>query len=157
MLPEKSLAWGQSKSCIRELAAYGTARKAEIGKDKVFDFSIGNPSVPAPDCVAEAISALLKEDSLELHGYTPASGRMSFRTAIAEDLNRRYQAGVSADMIYVTGGGPLLLHPRAASAWRGGCDLCALLPGVYGVHRGGGRQAGVRSPRRRASAGYGGF
>ena len=124
MLPEKSLAWGQSKSCIRELAAYGTARKAEIGKDKVFDFSIGNPSVPAPDCVAEAISALLKEDSLELHGYTPASGRMSFRTAIAEDLNRRYQAGVSADMIYVTCG---------AAAGLSSCTHGLLLPGEEAV------------------------
>ena len=124
MLPEKSLAWGQSKSCIRELAAYGTARKAEIGKDKVFDFSIGNPSVPAPDCVAEAISALLKEDSLELHGYTPASGRMSFRTAIAEDLNRRYQAGVSADMIYVTCG---------AAAGLSSCAHGLLLPGEEAV------------------------
>lgn len=124
MLPDKSLAWGQSKSCIRELAAYGTARKAEIGKDKVFDFSIGNPSVPAPDCVAEAISALLKEDSLELHGYTPASGRMSFRTAIAEDLNRRYQAGVSADMIYVTCG---------AAAGLSSCTHGLLLPGEEAV------------------------
>ena len=124
MLPEKSLAWGQSKSCIRELAAYGTARKAEIGKDKVFDFSIGNPSVPAPDCVAEAISALLKEDSLELHGYTPASGRMSFRTAIADDLNRRYQAGVSADMIYVTCG---------AAAGLSSCTHGLLLPGEEAV------------------------
>ena len=59
MLPEKSLAWGQSKSCIRELAAYGTARKAEIGKDKVFDFSIGNPSVPAPPVVKESLLSLL--------------------------------------------------------------------------------------------------
>ena len=48
MLPENSLAWGRSKSCIRELAAYGAARKQEIGPERVFDFSIGNPSVPAP-------------------------------------------------------------------------------------------------------------
>ncbi len=86
-------------------------------KDKVYDFSIGNPSVPAPDCVAEAISDLLATDSAALHGYTPASGLMSFRTAIAEDLNRRYQAGVSADMIYVTCG-------AAAGCCCAGCAKC---------------------------------
>ena len=48
MINEKSLAWGRSKSCIRELAGYASARKAEIGVENVFDFSIGNPSVPSP-------------------------------------------------------------------------------------------------------------
>ncbi len=104
MLPKKYLAWGQSKSEIRELAAYGAARKAQIGADNVFDFSIGNPSVPAPACVNEAIAELLKGDSVQLHSYTPAAGLMSFRKAIADDLNTRYQAGVSADFIYVTCG-----------------------------------------------------
>ena len=48
MLPNKILGFGLSKSCIRELAAYGAKRKAEIGADQVFDFSLGNPSIPAP-------------------------------------------------------------------------------------------------------------
>lgn len=124
MLPEKSLAWGQSKSCIRELAAYGAARKAQIGKENVFDFSIGNPSVPAPPCVAEAMAELLTMDSIELHGYTPAPGIMRFRRAIAEDLNRRYDAGVSADMIYVTCG---------AAAGLSACTHGLLLPGEEAV------------------------
>ena len=124
MLPEKSLAWGQSKSCIRELAAYGAARKAQIGKEKVFDFSIGNPSVPAPACVKEAMEEMLNVDSVELHGYTPAPGLMSFRQAIAEDLNRRYQAEVSADMIYVTCG---------AAAGLSACTHGLLLPGEEAV------------------------
>jgi len=104
MFPEKSLAWGQSKSGIRELAAYGAARKAEIGADKVFDFSIGNPSVPAPASVHEALRALLEGDSVTLHGYTAAPGLMSFRQAIADDLNARYDAKLRADMVYVTCG-----------------------------------------------------
>ncbi len=124
MLPEKSLAWGQSKSCIRELAAYGTARKAQIGKENVFDFSIGNPSVSAPPCVAEAMAEMLNMDSVELHGYTPAPGIMSFRRAIAEDLNRRYDANVSADMIYVTCG---------AAAGLSACTHGLLLPGEEAV------------------------
>lgn len=104
MLPANSLAWGQSKSCIRELAAYGSARKAQIGEENVFDFSLGNPSVPAPACVDEALHSLLAENSLALHGYTPASGLPSLRKAIAEDLNTRYDAGIEPGMVYVTCG-----------------------------------------------------
>ena len=102
MLPKKSLDWGRSKSCIRELAAYGSARKAEIGADKVFDFSIGNPSVPAPAQVNETLIELLRtQESTELHGYTPAAGLPSLREAIAKDLRTRLDAPVSADGIYV--------------------------------------------------------
>ena len=104
MLPADCLALGRSKNCMRELAAYGNARKAEIGADNVFDFSLGNPSVPAPKCVEDAIRDLLSLDSMSLHGYTPAAGLPSFRKAIAEDLNRRYDAGVSPDMVFVTCG-----------------------------------------------------
>ena len=81
---------GAQGSSIRELFAYGCARKAQIGADKVFDFSIGNPSVPAPDQVRQAILAALDEPSLELHGYTPAAGAPSTRQAIAGSLNRRF-------------------------------------------------------------------
>ena len=101
MFPEKTLAWGRSKSCIRELAAYGTARKAQIGEDRVFDFSIGNPSVPAPDCVDESIRELLNTDSCALHGYTPATGLPSLRQAIAEDLNKKSGVEISPDYVYV--------------------------------------------------------
>lgn len=101
MFPEKTLAWGRSKSCIRELAAYGTARKAQIGADKVFDFSIGNPSVPAPPCVNETIKELLNTDSCALHGYTPAVGLPSLRKAIADDLNKKSSVQISPDYIYV--------------------------------------------------------
>ena len=104
MLPEKQLAWGLSRSCIRELAEYGAARKAEIGADKVFDFSIGNPSVPAPDCVNEAIAELIKGDSIALHGYTTAAGLMSLRQKLAEDLNKRFDIAAKPELMYVTCG-----------------------------------------------------
>ena len=86
MLPEKILGFGLSKSCIRELFAYGAKRKAEIGAENVFDFSLGNPSVPAPPCVEEAIRELLALDSTSLHGYTAAPGLASLRKTIAADL-----------------------------------------------------------------------
>ena len=103
MFPEKSLSWGQSKSCIRELAAFGAARKAEIGADKVFDFSIGSPSVPAPQIVNDTLVELIQNtESVVLHDYTPAVGLPATRKAIAEDLNKRYKAGISPDMVYMT-------------------------------------------------------
>ena len=119
MLPEKSLNWGRSESCIRALAAYGAVRKAEIGAENVFDFSIGNPSVPAPDCVRAAFLEALEMDAVELHGYTPAPGLMSLRKAIAEDLRGR-GAPCSAEMVYVTSG---------ASSGLAACTHGLLLPG----------------------------
>ena len=121
MLPEKSLIWGRSKSCIREIAAYGTARKAEIGAENVFDLRLGNPSVPAPPQVNETLIALLQtRESTELHGYTPAAGLPSLRAAIAEDLRKRLDVPVSADGIYVCCG---------AAAGLAACCRGLLLPG----------------------------
>lgn len=104
MLPESTLAWGRASSCIRELAAFGAMRKKAIGADKVFDFSIGNPSVPAPDCVNDSIAELIKGDSLALHSYTPAAGLPSLREKIAEDLNLRFGLNVDGNNLYVTCG-----------------------------------------------------
>ena len=121
MLPEKPLTWGRSRSCIRELAEYGWARKTEIGAENVFDFSLGNPSIPAPECVNEAIAALVRDtDSVELHGYTTAAGLASLREKIAADRNARFGTDVCADKIYVTCG--------AAAALAISLHAC-LLPG----------------------------
>ena len=100
MIRETCLGWGRSESCIRSIAAYGSARKAEIGAENVFDFSIGNPGVPTHPRVNEALLEIIREDG-EAHDYTPAPGLPSFRRAIAKDLNTRLQAGVSPEGIYV--------------------------------------------------------
>ena len=89
MINETMYGLGNAPSAIRELFAYGLERKAEIGEDKVFDFSIGNPSVPAPDKVAQVIKKLADEPPAQLHAYSQASGLDSTKTAIAENLNRR--------------------------------------------------------------------
>ena len=120
MLPKTILGFGISKSSIRELFAYGAKRKAEIGPDKVFDFSLGNPSVPAPPCVEEAIRELLALDSTSLHGYTPATGLPSLRRAIAADLQTRYGLPAREELIYVTCG---------AAAGLAICMHALLLPG----------------------------
>lgn len=105
MINEKMEQLGKVRSVIRELFEYGKKRKAEIGADKVFDFSLGNPSVPAPPCVNEAISQLLSEkNSLELHGYTSAQGDFSVRKTIADYLNGRHGTRFTADSIYMTVG-----------------------------------------------------
>ena len=105
MISKKMEALGVKKSVIREIFEYAKKRKAEIGNENVFDYSIGNPSVPSPADVKEALLTLLMEtDSVSLHGYTSAQGDLSVRTAIADYLNQTYEAGASPDYIYLTVG-----------------------------------------------------
>lgn len=104
MVNEKMYDLGSEPSAIRELFAYGLARKAEIGADKVFDFSLGNPSIPAPDAVKQAIVELLDEPPISLHGYTPAQGTPGVRSAIADSINRRFGMKATSSNIYMTAG-----------------------------------------------------
>ena len=104
MLPEKTNRWGRSRSCIRTLFEYGTMRKAEIGSENVFDFSLGNPSIPSPQCVNDAIIELAQTENVTLHGYTTAAGILPLREKIAADLNEKTGLHVTADSIYVTCG-----------------------------------------------------
>lgn len=118
MLQEKYLALGKVKNCMRELTAYGNARKAEIGAENVFDFSLGSPSAPVPKVVTQAMIDSLSLDTL--HDRIPEEGLPSFRQAIAEELRRRYAMNVHADYIYIISGAA------------GGLAVCAkalLLPG----------------------------
>ena len=99
------LALGKAPSVIRETFEYGIRRAAEIGSENVFDFSLGNPSVPAPGSVHDSMRRLMEEmDSVQLHGYTSAIGAEPTRAAIAEDINKRFNAGISAQDIYMTCG-----------------------------------------------------
>ncbi|MBR1455631.1 MAG: aminotransferase class I/II-fold pyridoxal phosphate-dependent enzyme, partial [Oscillospiraceae bacterium] len=121
MLNRDCLAWGQSENIIRDLTAYALVRKGEIGADKVFDFSIGNPSVPTPPELTAALRELLEGDPVALHSYTPAAGFMSLRQAIADDLNARYPGvNVQGSGVYVTCG---------ASAGLAICMRALLQPG----------------------------
>ena len=105
MINEKMYALGSKRSIIREIFEYCKQRGAEIGADKVFDFSIGNPSVEPPKEIEEAILDLVKnENSVLLHGYTSAQGDLGVRTAIANEINERFGAGVTRDSIYMTCG-----------------------------------------------------
>lgn len=105
MLSEKMLQLGTNRSAIRDLFEYGNKRKAEIGAENVFDFSIGNPSVPAPDCVKEAAVELLTEgDPVALHGYTSAQGDAGLRSKLADYVNEQHGTSLTADNFYITVG-----------------------------------------------------
>lgn len=105
MYTESLVKLGKVRSEIREIFEYGNKRKAEIGADKVFDFSIGNPSVPAPKSVDDAIIDLVKNfDSVALHGYTSAQGDAGVRETIANYTNKRFGTNIMANHIYMTCG-----------------------------------------------------
>lgn len=102
---EKMEALGKVRSAIRDLFEYGNMRASVIGRENVFDYSLGNPSVSPPESVTETMLDLLKtREPVSLHGYTSAQGDRSVREAIAEDLNRRFDIGVKADDLYMTCG-----------------------------------------------------
>ena len=96
---------GSRRSIIREIFEYSKTRAAEIGAENVFDFSLGNPSVPAPAEVNETIAALLNEkSSISLHGYTSAQGDAGVRRAIADNISSRFGIDMSENLIYMTCG-----------------------------------------------------
>ena len=105
MLNEKMYALGSKRSTIREIFEYAKARAAQIGAENVHDFSIGNPSVPAPKEVNEAIVRIVNETpSVALHGYTSAQGDKAVRDALAENYTRRFGVQISGDDFYMTCG-----------------------------------------------------
>ena len=102
MYNEKAYALGANRSCIRDLFEYGQQRAAIVGKENVYDYSLGNPSIPSPAEVNDAIRAILSDtDSLAVHGYTSAIGDLQTRQAIADDLNSRYNAGVKPQELFI--------------------------------------------------------
>ncbi len=102
MYNEKAYLLGSNRSCIRELFEFGRSRAAVVGQENVFDYSIGNPSIPSPPEVNETIRQVLADtDSLTLHGYTTAVGDLEARQAIADDLNRRYSTDISPQELFL--------------------------------------------------------
>ena len=96
---------GSQRSAIRELFEYGKKRAAEVGAENVYDFSLGNPTVPAPDCVNETVRELTHTlDSISLHGYTSAQGDEETRQAIADELNKTYGTNFNSANFYMTMG-----------------------------------------------------
>ena len=102
MVNEQALKLGTARSVIRELFEYGNNRAKVVGRENIFDYSLGNPSIPAPKEVNEAICDILaNEPPLAVHGYTSAAGDPAVRQAIAEDLNLRFHAGAKAEELFL--------------------------------------------------------
>lgn len=125
---EKSYAYGAQKSSIREIAAYGSARKAEIGAENVFDFSLGNPSIPAPESVRVSIARALELPPTQLHGYTPAPGLPAAREAVAASLNRRFGTSYAAGDIYLTCGAAASLSISFHATVNAGDEVIVIAP-----------------------------
>ncbi len=129
MVNQNAYQLGANRSCIRDLFEYGRQRAAIVGEEKVYDYSLGNPSIPSPAAVDEAVrQILLDTPTLQVHGYTSAVGDLATRQAIADDLNRRYNAGCRAEDFFIgCGAAPELVAVFRALAVPGG-ELLAIAP-----------------------------
>lgn len=130
MVNENNWKLGTNRLYIRELSEFGMRRAAEIGRENVFDFSIGNPSVPSPEAVNETLCALLKDsDAQRFHGYTPAPGAADARAAVAAELNARFDCGARAeDLFFTCGAAPGLSAVMAALGVK---DMEVVIPAPF--------------------------
>ena len=102
---KKNLELGKRPSAIRELFEFGNKQKELVGEENVFDFSIGNPSIPTSDFVTDILTDLLeKTDPVRLHGYTSAPGDKKVRDKVASYLNETYGSSLSGNYIFMTCG-----------------------------------------------------
>ena len=129
MYNQQAYSLGANRSVIRDLFEYGRQRAAIVGPENVFDYSLGNPSIPCPDYVNQAIGDILSDtDSLTIHGYTTAVGDYETRKAIADDLNARYAAGASPEDFFLgCGAAPELVSVFRALAVPG-AEILAIVP-----------------------------
>ena len=129
MVNQQMYALGANRSVIRELFEYGKLRAAEVGAENVFDYSLGNPSIPAPEEVNTTIRTLLEDtDSVQLHGYTSAAGDMQTRQAIAAELSRRYCTDIDPERLFVGCGAAAELVSVMRALTVPGAEILAIAP-----------------------------
>ena len=136
MVSEKCLQLGTARSCIRELFEYGLRQAAVVGKENVYDYSLGNPSIPAPAKVNETFISIIRDmDSLAVHSYTPATGGMEARVAVAEDLNRRFGTAIRGENIFFTCGAAFRVVPADTETFQISLDAleAALTPHTQAI------------------------
>lgn len=129
MYSETMYGYGAKSSAIRQIFAYSQARAQVIGKENIYDYSLGNPSVPVPKEVQKAFQSLLVEMTpLDLHGYTAGPGDIGVRNAIAEDLNDRYGMDVTGEHIYMTCGAAAALKIAMTALFEEGDEMIVPMP-----------------------------
>lgn len=128
MINEYMHGLGDAPNKIRELFMFGLERKAQIGEDNVFDYSIGNPSVAAPQQVKDAFMRLLSEDPVKAHEYTPSVGDAHVRRAIAEHISQRFGVDAKASNIYMTSGASSALAISLCAICEPGDEVVTVAP-----------------------------
>ncbi len=128
MINETMYGLGDEPSVIRELFAYGLARKAEIGAENVYDYSIGNPSVPAPALVKETLLEMLETDPVALHAYSPSAGLPDVKEAIAASIRERYGVPATAGHVYMTAGAAAAIAISIAAVSHRGDEVVVVSP-----------------------------
>lgn len=129
MINQTSLQLGSVRSVIRELFEYGKKRKAQIGEDNVYDFSLGNPSVAPPRVVEDTLIDILQNgDPVEVHGYTSAQGDFAVRKAVADYVNSKFSVGLGPDNIYMTCGAAASLCITLNSLLNEGDEVITIAP-----------------------------
>lgn len=129
MINKKMADLGNQPSVIREIFEYSLRRKAEIGAENVYDFSLGNPSIPAPKIVDDTIKEIAESgDSVALHGYTSAQGAMPVREQIAQNIKKRFGCEAEAKNIYITCGAAASLTSTLKAIVNDGDEVILLAP-----------------------------
>lgn len=129
MINQTMYNYGVESSVIREIFSYATARKAEIGAGNVFDFSLGNPSVPAPASVRASIERALATLPPEaLHGYTAGAGMPEARDAVARSLNRRFGTSYAGSNVFMTVGAAASVSQAVHAVANPGEEVIVIAP-----------------------------
>ena len=130
MLNAKMLSLGTTRSCIRELFEYGLNQARIVGADYVYDYSLGNPSIPSPSGVNAAICDIVThESSLAVHGYTSAPGLSEIRQAVAQDLTQRFRMEIRPENLFFTcGAAPALIATIKALCIERASEFIAIAP-----------------------------
>lgn len=129
MYNERMYKLGSNRSVIRELFEYGKIMAEKVGAENVFDFSLGNPNVPAPEEVRDALKELINQpDSTVIHGYTSAQGDFSVRKTIADYINERFSVGITPDLVYMTVGAAASLEITLSALKEDGDEFVVFAP-----------------------------
>ena len=142
MVSQKMLALGSCRSVIREIHEHAVTRSAQIGAENVFDFSIGNPSVPVPQKVTDILQQLIDETpAQELHAYTSAAGDPKVRQVVAEYVQKTFGFNAQANYVYMTVGAAASLAITLGALVEQGDEVITLCPyfpeyKVYAEHAG---------------------
>lgn len=130
MVNQQYYSYGTAPSVIRELFAYGLGQAALVGAENVYDYSLGNPSIPAPAKVGQTIEKLAQEmDPVQLHGYSMAGGFDDARQAVAQDMAVRFQMDIQAgDLFFTCGAAPALVSVLRALAMDENTEFLVVAP-----------------------------